>query len=321
MSELVKSVQVKDGRKYSVNSSGVTSLKREYIVVLDGPLDFARQEFAGVPQIGSELTLGSGVYAASYDIEEGRGSEKHTLKVTVNYERRTFEVSGGGESGKPEVTSQVDEWGWDAGTEERELMADAISDDKVVLNSANDPFESVPKVSTPAPTFTKVMKFKHRQSDWADCNCMVNKEAVTIGGKSYPAATLLCLVSEKRLIGDDNWKYQYTINLKYKTNPVSLGCGVEDIGWDVAIVDAGMREWVEQPDGNFKKQLIRAVDPETGKRCLVSSATLLDGNGKHLEAGNAPVSLKFAAYKRATFPTWFYSEPDTSQNNEPDLNE
>ena len=91
-----------------------------------------------------------------------------------------------------------------------------------LLNSAGDPFDSVPKVMVPAPVFTKVMKFKARQSGWASAHCKVNGAPVEIGGVEFPTGSLLCTVAEKRIIGSKDWKYQYTVRLRYKSNLVVI---------------------------------------------------------------------------------------------------
>lgn len=298
----------KDGRKWSVDSGGVKSLKRKYQITLDA-ITGANGEavsFSGVPAIGSAHPIHTGLFVESYDVEEGESNAKKTLTVYVNYAPRTTETSG---SGSEAVTSQVEEWGWDAGTEERELV-DAV-DGTAVLNSAGDVFDRVPTISVPAPTFTKVMKFAQRQSNAMSCDCKVNSSDVTIGGRTYPVGSLLCHVAEKRIFGDPDWKYRYQIQLKYRTNPVKLAGSnsATDIGWDVAITDAGMREL----DTNGKLKLIKSVDAETGKKCTVTSPELLDGQGHAVTRSSSttpkPYNIRFQAYERVSIPSWFVSEP------------
>lgn len=297
-------VKQKAGRKYQVDGSGITSLKRDYIVIQDSTMAANGEtvSFTGVPEIGSAHPNFSGLYVQSYDVQEGTDKDKNILTVTVNYGPKTTETSGEGTS---LVTSIIDEWGWDDGTDERELTEDVNG--VPVLNSADDPFESVPKHTVPAPVFTKVVRFATRQSGWAAANCKTNSASVTIGGETFPIGSLLCTVAEKRIIGNaDNMKYQYTIRLRYKSNLVKVEGGntVTDIGWDVAVIDAGMREY-----DSGEKKLIRVVDKETGKMCAVTSATLLNGIGGKLDDGDDPYVFRFQAYERASFPNWFYSEP------------
>lgn len=304
--------RLKDGRTWTVDGGGISTLKRDYIVVLDAVTAENGEEtsFPGVPAIGTAHPRYSGLYATTYDVEEGQGAAKNTLKVTVSYKPRTYEVTTlpGEEEGGVEVSSLVESWGWDAGTEERELV-DA-TDGTAVLNSAGDVFESVPTVSVSAPTFTKVMRFQARQAGAMDCDCKVNESAITIGGREYPAGSLRCHVAEQRIFGDATWNYRYTVQLKYRSNPVRLegGGNVTDIGWDVAITDAGMREF---RDGGLR--LIKAVDPETGKKCTVTSPELLDGQGRAVSRESeqipTPYNMRFEAYERVSIPDWFYSEP------------
>ena len=296
-----------DGRKWSDNKDG-GSVKRQFRIT-GLAIGFAPSfNYAGLPKVGDAHPQLSGYEVASREFEEGRGKDKVTVEVTVNYEPVTSETSG---SGEDERVCVVDEWGWNDGTDEKELTSGV--DGTPVLNSAGDPFESVPTVSTPAPTFVKVMKFKQRQSGWGDVMCCVNAAAVTIGGITFPIGSLLCSCVEKRLIGSKDWKYQYTVNLKYKSNKVKLnGANVlTDIGWDVAVSDAGMREL----DSNNKKVLIRLKDKETGKMSTVNSPALLDGQGHKVgdDEEAEPYNFRFQAYARANIPAWFYSEPSAQE--------
>lgn len=290
-----------DGRKWSDTTSG-GSVKRRFRITGLAVGFTPAWNYTGLPKVGDAHPSLTGFYCTSRDFEEGEGKAKTTVVVTVNYEPTTTETSG---EGSTAVSCQVDEWGWDDGVDEKELTSGV--DGTPVLNSAGDPFESVPKVSAPAPVFTKVMKFKARQSGWQNVVCCVNSSQITVGGVTCPVGSLLCTVGEKRIIGDENWKYKYTVRLRYKSNKVKIAGAdsLTDIGWDVAITDAGMREL----DDNGEKKIIRAIDKETGKMCTVTSAALLDGQGKKLEDGDDPYNFRFQAYGRASFPNWFYSEP------------
>lgn len=291
-----------DGRKWSDNATGGSVERKFRITGLE--VGFTPSfDYNGLPKVGDDHPSLSGYECTGRDFEEGQGKDKTTVTVTVKYNPVTSETSG---SGEDQRTYVVDEWGWNDGIDEKELTSGV--DGTPVLNSAGDPFESVPTVSTPAPTFTKIMKFKERQSGWGDVMCCVNASAVTIGGISFPIGSLLCSCVEKRLIGNKDWKYQYTVQLKYKSNKVKINGqnALTDIGWDVAVSDCGMREL----DDNGKKVLIKLMDKETGKMCNVTSPALLDGNGKKVTNDEAePYNFRFQAYARVNIPQWFYSEP------------
>lgn len=302
----------KDGRKYKVDSGGINSLRRKYQIVMDSTMDSETLSFSNVPAIGSAHPSFNYLFVSSYDIEEGEGVAKQTLTVWVNYERSDVHVDG---EGAQQTTCAVEHWGWDASTDQKELVTDA--DGNPVLNSAGDPFDSVPQISVYSPVFTKIVKFTTRQSSAMGCNCKVNSGAVTIGSMSCPEGSLLCSVEEERLIGDANWKYRYTIRLKYKTNKVKIAGAntLTDIGWDVAVTDAGMRELQ-----NGMPVIITRPGKENGVPCAVTSPELLDGQGGAVArsaSGTAavPYNFRFKAYERTSIPSWFYTESDIREIN------
>ena len=299
----------KDGRRWSVESSGIKTLRRKYQVVPTAGVLGANGEvvsFADIPAIGSAHPTYSYLKVKTYDVEEGEGHEKKALMVYVNYEAEYTETIG---EGQDATTGAVEDFGWDDGTDERELITDVAG--VALVNSAGDPFDSVPRVSCPAPTFTKIIKFATQQTGWNGSFCKVNSAAITVAGISCAKHTLLCTVSEKRIFGDPSYSWRYTIRLRYRSNKVKLlGTGsAQEVGWQVSVTDAGMR----QLDANGKPVLIRQKDAETGKMCTVTSPELLDGSGHAVNRSNGgtvtPYNFKFAAYEEASFPTWFYSTP------------
>lgn len=303
------------GRSYKVDDGGIDDLRETYKIVLDEPMPRAQElrSFPGVPAIGSKHPKYDGCVVGDYDVSEGSDGDKIVLTIVVSYERIASEaVSIESEEEVPEeITAQVTQWGWDTGTGERELVSDATG--AQVLNSAGDPFDSVPRYSAPEPTFTKVLKFTKRPGSIREYKCKVNKSPVTIGADTYPPHTLLCDIAEARDLGDKYWNYQYTVTLKYRSQIVDLNGPNEsegsqtEIGWDSAIVDAGMRE---NRDG-VTKTLIRIRDEETGEMCTVTTPALLNGSGIRLDNADASgvVLLRFKPYADIDFPAWFTSEP------------
>ena len=123
---------------------------------------------------------------------------------------------------------------------------------------------------------------------------------------SCPQKTLLATISESRIFGDPTWKYRYTVQLRYKSNYANLGNGTNPVqyGWDIPIVDCGMRELDE--DGNRK--IIMQIDQETKKPCAVTSPELLDGEGHAIQRGEGyssvnPYIIRVQAYELASFPS------------------
>lgn len=316
----VLEVKAKEGTTYAVDENGARDIRQKYQVILSEPLasgELLTSFSAGgvrVPAIGSAHPARPEYYAERYEISQPSGAAKATLDITVVYVPSAYstETIEGDEDEDPiEVVSQVVEWGWDSSTSDRELVTDAAG--VAVLNSAGDVFESVPSVQTPAPVFTKVIKMPQRVAGYSALNCKVNTGQLQIGDMTCPPFTLLCTISERRNIGDPVYPYTYTVNLKYRSNRVKRGGDTQmsEIGWHVAIADAGMRE-IDDTTGKLK--VIQSVSQETGELVSISSPELLDGHGHAIArsaSGSAaePYNLVFAAYESADFPNWLYSEP------------
>lgn len=295
-----------DGRKWTDAGSG-SSVTERYQILGNAIGAAPAWTYTGLPVIGSEHPSLTGMYVQSIDFEEGSGAEKNRIIATVKYGPTTLEGQGQGET--PCI---VTSWGWDAGTDEKELTTAA--DGTPILNTAGDVFEQVPSVSTPAPVFTKVVRFRELQEGALDYNCVCNSSNVTIAGKTCLAGTLLACISVEKLIDQDDFRYQYTIQLKYKSNLAKIedGSSLEEIGWHLAITSAGMRQ-KNQATGQL--ELITIFDAFTGKPAQVTSPELLDANGTAISRSASgtppePYNIPFPAYDEDTFPSWFYSEPE-----------
>lgn len=322
MSATIVKVIPKDGIGYNVNDSGAADISLRFQVTLSEPLGQGELITAfsdgttAIPAIGTVHPAREGYYVTNYEVRQPQGAAKNTLDVTVKYGAQSFVTEGGG-SGEPEYVSLIEQWGWDDGTTQRELITAADANKTPVLNSAKDPFDSVPQIETPAPTFTKVVRFAARKAGWFDYNCKVNDQSVTIGGISFPAGTLLCTIAETIDIANFNWPFKYSIRLRYRTNKALIAgetANLTECGWDAVVCDAGMRE-VDSTTGQLK--LIQIVSAETGMTANVTSPELLNGNGQAVTRGSgvstvAPYNFRFKAYEDASFPAWFVSQPATA---------
>lgn len=315
----------KDGTTYGVDESGAVDIVTRYQVVLSAPLgnDEILTSFSvtsggvttAIPTIGTPHPARRGYYVSKYDVKQPEGSSKSTLDVTVHYSPINFNTDGSSSDPQdPEWENIVEQWGWDDGTSQRELVTAMDASKTPVLNSAKDPFDTVPQVETPAPTFTKVIRGPARRSGWFNYNCKVNDATVNIGGVSFPAGTLLCTIAETIDISNLNWPYKYSIRLRYRSNKALIAgetSNLTECGWDAVVTDAGMRE-IDSTTGELK--LIQVVSSETGQAATVTSPELLNGSGQAVTRGSgsstvAPYNFRFQAYERATFPGWFYSQP------------
>lgn len=307
---------LKDGRTWSINSDGINNLKRTYVLQLDTNNLGENAEIEdfgalGIPPIGSSHPFYSYLKVLSYDVEEGEGSEKKLIKVTANYGLDSSE--GGSNDSDDDAMSNdvIEQWGWESGTDQKEVIYNLWDQrEGALLNSAGEPFETVPVCEYPAPIFVKVLKTKIRKN-WIEYSCKINQNTCVIGSMNCAPKTLIANVSEQRIFGDPIYKYRYTIQLRYKSNFSNLGAGTTPIefGWDIPVVDAGLR----QLDENNKLILITQMDSESNVPCPITSPELLDGEGKAIIRKEGltvrPYIIRVQAYKEATFPTQFYSEP------------
>ena len=320
MSATVSSVKAKTGISYAVTDGGATDIVEKYQAILSEPLGPGEliTSFSGVPAIGTVHPDRPGYYASKYEISQPDGPASKTLDITVRYSAQSWEVFTP-EQGQG-ISNNVEQWGWDDSTASRELVTDA--NNVQVLNSAGDPFDTVPTYETPAPVFTKVIRFAARQMGYFEHNCKVNAASLTIGGITFPAHTLLCTIAETIDISNENWPYKYTIRLRAQFHSAKIEgeTTAEECGWDVVVCDTGMRE-VDDATGRLK--LIQVPSLETGNPATVTTPELLDGHGhavvRSAEALPTPYNLRYAPYAETTFPTWFYSEPtltpSTSNSN------
>lgn len=303
-------VNLQGDRKWNVDSSGdVVSVTRRYQIIRDAvPAGTAAEEIAsidGLPKIGEKHSEKyDRLIVSSISFSEGDGGDKKIIYADVTYQPTTITSETVSEEGEFNVVS----WGWRSGSVSRDLVRDAGSG-KLVVNSAGQPFDSVPQIDFPAPTLTKVIKMKKRQSGWMGYAGKVNSAEITIGEMSVAKHCVRCIqIDEERLFNDETgYKYQYTCAFQVMNNSVCVE-GAEaatDIGWDVAVVDCGTMQRKDD-----KLVPIKSVSEETGQEVFVSNPVLLDGKGvAALAKDSKPYAFRIQAYNEATFPTAMYSEP------------
>lgn len=304
--------RLKDGRSWSVSAKGITQISRRYLVQRESiPEGTDAEELAavtGLPSIGTAHESNENLIVTGYKFAEGTEGGKKLVVVDVEYTLTEQEWEGGTAT---TAADAVEQWGWNSGSVSRDLSTDAVTGE-TILNSAGDPFDSVPQVDRPAPVFAKVLKSKSRKSGWVDLYGCVNDAAVTIGGYTFAEAQLrVTAVNEERLWNDAfGFKYRYTVNLQAMSNKVKLEQTDEEteIGWDVAIVDQGC--YGNDPDeGGAGKYRFTEADTD-GNQIPVTLPVLMDGGGGKLEgASPTPYITRRAAYPRAAIPSAFYSEP------------
>ena len=300
-------------RKWTEDANGsITSLTRRYLILRDGiPSGTAAEEIrssdvTGLPQRqSSHSTTHPNLKCDGYSWEEGVGNEKRKLYCDVHYSIWQSELNA---MNKPPRGQAVEALGWRSGSVSRDLVRDAATG-QILVNTAGQPFDSVPQIDTPSPTFTKVIKTTSRQA-WADFQGKINASAITVAGIFCGAHCLRCVqVDDERLWNDDfGYKYKYTIGLQLISNKAVIegGNAQTEIGWDQAVVSAGT---MEKKTPTSEATPIEIIS-KTGKTIYASTPVLLDANGKAmLENGAKPYAKRVQVYETANFPADFYSEP------------
>lgn len=300
-------------RKWTEDANGsITSLTRRYLILRDGiPSGTAAEEIrssdvTGLPQRqSSHSTTHPNLKCDGYSWEEGVGNEKRKLYCDVHYSIWQSELNA---MNKPPRGQAVEALGWRSGSVSRDLVRDAATG-QILVNTAGQPFDSVPQIDIPSPTFTKVIKTTARQA-WAAFQGKINASAITVAGIACGAHCLRCVqVDDERLWNDDfGYKYKYTIGLQLISNKAVIegGNAQTEIGWDQAVVSAGT---MEKKTPTSEATPIEIIS-KTGKTIYASTPVLLDANGKAmLENGAKPYAKRVQVYETATFPADFYSEP------------
>lgn len=303
----METLGIKAGRTWSVGSNGITSLKRTYLVRRD-TVGAEETSFEGVPAINTELVEGSGLFAVGYDVTEGSDASKEYLEVTVTFSRNETALDT---ANRVPRGQDIQSWGWRHGSVTRDLTTDR-STGNIITNSAGQPFDSAPQYEIAAPILTKVVKTVDHKNWLSFANC-VNSGTVTINGVEYPARTLRVVQVDEEKLWDDEFGYQwlYTIGVQLMHNSVVIKQQDEvDIGWDVAITDAGCSTLE-----NGKLSRISWVDYETRKIVYATTPQLLNGQGGKL-TGDTPYNFRFQLYPEAQLPDDFFSNTPTRRDPE-----
>ena len=294
-----------DGREWRAElSKGVNAVTARYMVMLEEPLanDELPDDVTGLPKLGDAHPTFDGLIVKSIRHSEGTGAAKTRLEITVEY----------GEPDEPEqpegaTDNYIEKIGWQSGSIQRDLTND-VETGKAVINSVGQPFESVPQVDRPAPTFIKVFKTKTRKS-YIQFVGKVNNDSMQMGGYTFVKDQVRCSQADEELIfGDaDGYKYRYSIALQVMMNTVYIegSSSPTECGWQVPIVDCGTMA-ISQLDSQKIERV--SVEMEDGRKVPVSSPVLLDGQGHFDPTRRDPYVFLVVAYERSEFPSEFTAE-------------
>ncbi len=238
-------------------------------------------------------------------------------KITVSYELKQKDEgsSQGSDTGRRNIKVS-----FGVAEDSTDVTTDMDTGD-LIVNSAGDPFDSVPQKRTFGAEIR--IEFDTATFPLADylLNGHVNNAAFTIGGMTFNRCCLMLRVEVTD--GDDpdhRWHCSYTFT--QKINPVKPPEGYSgddggptlDIGWDVAFAQCGF-QYLDANDNEKKKKFV--VLDENGNGREPSLPMPLDGQG-HPAAEPEPYRVR--VYPEANFSALSIPTIDTSDGTTPSTN-
>lgn len=302
MSVSYNSAYLLPGREWSVDVNGAQTLTCKYVVPISGHLSDPALTFSGLPAIGSKHGTFTNLFVQGYKIHEGEDSEKNRIIVDVEY---APVVKSGESEGSGDSETYIEAMGWRSGSVQRDFVTDAVTGE-AVLNTAGQPFDSVPQVDRPSPTWYKTWKAKSRNTSYVTYVNKVNSASLTVGGHSFAAGMVRCVASDEERIFNDpaGFKYRYSIELQAVSNKVKLNGAntLTECGWHMPIVSTGTMEKTALGLMRIK------VASDDGEMVPVSAPVLLNANGHFDPSQSEPYTVLFKAYEETSFPSVFTSE-------------
>jgi hypothetical protein len=264
------------------------------------PLDAeSMTSISGLPAIGAAHPSNAKLLVTGYRLSEDSNGVRWVVEVI--YARDTQERPG--ENRPPPGSAELSR-GWTSQDIQVDLVTDAVSG-ATVLNSAGDPFESVPQVSRAVPVFRLERKESTAVATLLAMSGKVNSAAFTVDGVAVGVHCGRLVISQEKLYDDpDGYASKFTYELALMKRDVDIGGTVVDIGWDVAFVDCGFF-WYCAGVGNLRAM---AQDEETSSPRPTSSPILLDGAGQR---SSTPVNLRVAAIPEVDFAS-VLADPTTT---------
>jgi hypothetical protein len=216
----------------------------------------------------------------------------------VEYGRHTTKSShSSGGSSPVTVQTRIVERSWPVYEVQADFTTDAISTDPV-LNSAGEPFDSVPQIKQ-RWLGARVKRAESRfPTDALALDNTVNQAETTVLGVRFPehSARLEVSVEDTLAVGSES-RYLVTYDIvpcHNFTPPASGSTQTVDRGWDLPILETGFR--YRDGDG----ALVRAtVEDESGGTSPSPQPVLLDENGALLGQAADPVFRVWSPYAEA----------------------
>lgn len=275
-----------------------------YVVMADRSTRPTTATVSGLPKFGAAADAtdtATRTLRVSKIVFSQVAPDSRVWKITVTYELN----SGGASSGEEEeddgrrnlkVTFGVAEDSADVTTD--------VETGLLVVNSAGDPFDSVPQKRTFGAEIR--IEFDADTFPTADylLNGHVNNGDFSIGGADGLSFGRHCLLLHVEVSDSDDpdhaWHCVYTLTQKINVVKTPFGYDGEgtntvDIGWDVAFADCGF-QYLDQADNDAKKKFV--VLDENGNEKEPSLPMPLDGEG---HPADEPACIRVSVYPEADF--------------------
>lgn len=182
---------------------------------------------------------------------------------------------------------------WGTTETSADLMADATTG-VPVLNSAGDPFDSVPQ----RPLYAPMVSFTRLESKHPAAVCAIsgscNESEATCLGVTFAARTAMIKVSARDTMIDTKLRYEVTYTIEGRTLYAVIGAAIVNIGWDEAFIESGYY----YKSGATRLRFVEADD--TGVKRPSAAPCLLKADGTD-NRGAAPIVKRVAALKASTW--------------------
>lgn len=290
---------------YDEQRGGTATIEDEWAVLLnDGerPVASAMAD-DGMPQLGDAAGQ-SGVLARMVVVQirwRQDADRSRIWRATVTYAPGSRTSSGQGE---PTETYYNKNWGFR--TVQMDLVQD-VNDGRAVVNSAGEPFDSVPQREVFVPVVSFSVISSQSPDNYNGYNGSVNDEVVTVLGVEFAAhAGRLSFNAREVSEAGGVSKYEYNVTIEgaytlYSETAPRDGSAPEepiDVGWDVTALDCGYNEKV---DGVVRPIML---EDESGQRVRPQSPMPL-ADGVYSETDTDLHFLRFSAYTELSWPTLF----------------
>lgn len=265
---------------------GNRQYRQTWRVITDGPGHDEPWIFlnAPVPSYGSLYVGVSGVidYYAILVRKSIRRDSQHRNIFNVDCEYDT----------KPPQTEYTDnplnkpaEFDWDFGSIERVITKDA--ENKKIQNSAGDPFNPQPTFDEPILILNYAKNIPYESYNPVTAATYFNA-VNTDSFLGFPAGKARCAYWKAKI--------QYSHSFRYWASEIQIQ--FREDGWTLELLDQGLNQLF----GNFKTPIkLRASQDATLETVPVTEPQLLDGSGRPLASGSAPVYLKFKPFRLKPF--------------------